>query len=353
MINSAFIAPLLVAFVVTVVFIVILRPVAKSVGLIDTPGGRKSHVGDVPIVGGIAMFAGICAALVLVQSEPFPLLPFVVACGILVLVGAVDDKYHVPASIRMSAQIAVVLIMVYGADLSLASIGAPFGMGEVYTGPLGLILTLLVALTTINAYNLVDGIDGLAGSLALVALLAVASVATIQHPSIFVSLIAIAAIVAFLIFNFPTIWNRKARCFMGDAGSTLLGFIIVWAALQVSQGADRVISPVLCLWFASVPVYDLLTCFVRRAIRRKSPFTPGRDHYHHALNRGGFGVRESLGILTGLQLIYTIIALVAHAMAVPDVAMFIGWSLLGVTQRSVIMRLARQRRAMRMRSKPA
>ena len=142
---------------------------------------------------------------------------------------------------------------------------------------------------------MVDGIDGLAGSLALVALLAIAVIAGSAHDALVATLIIAIAVVAFLVFNFPTIRNRGMRCFMGDAGSTLLGFMIVWVTLGVSQGEGRVISPVYCLWFASIPVYDLLTCFVRRALRGKSPFTPGRDHFHHALRRGGFGVRESLG----------------------------------------------------------
>ena len=67
---------------------------------------------------------------------------------------------------------------------------------------------------------------------------------------------------------------------------------IVWLTLGIAQGGQQVISPVACLWFAAIPIFDCLTCFTRRALRGKSPFSPGRDHFHHTLNRGGFGVRQ-------------------------------------------------------------
>jgi len=104
------------------------------------------------------------------------------------------------------------------------------------------------------------------------------------------------------------------------------------------------ISPVYCLWFAAIPIFDCLTCFAHRALNGKSPFAPGRDHFHHILLRGGFRVRQTLGVLTGLQLGYALIALAGHFSGVPDFMMFAGWSVLGITQRSVIRRISRYRR---------
>ena len=346
-------AAILVAFVITTVFMTALRPVAKSVGLLDKPGGRKSHSGHVPIIGGMAMAAGIFSALTLVPADLYSLSTIAAASLILVAVGVVDDKYHLPAAARLAAQVAAVLIMVYGANLALAGIGAPFGTGEITMGRFELIFTMLVTLTMINAYNLVDGVDGLAGSLSLVAIISVAAVAGPGHPATVVSLVIAAAIVGFLVFNFPTSWNRKVLSFMGDAGSTLLGFTIVWLTLGISQQPDQVISPVHCLWFASIPIYDLFTCFVRRPLKGKSPFTPGRDHFHHALKRAGFGVRETLGVLTGLQVIYAVIGLAGYFAGVPDVAMFTAWSVLGFSQYFVIRLIARHKRAHKLRQRAA
>ncbi len=334
-----------VAFLVSTVFLAALRPVAITMGLVDKPGGRKRHNGEVPVIGGIAMFAGMFAGLLLFKSPIYSLLPIFVACSLILVIGVLDDRFGLPAFLRLSAQIAAVLIMVYGTHLSLAGIGAPFGMGEIVMGRYTLIFTMLVTLTMVNAYNLIDGVDGLAGSLALVALLSIAAAASIQHAGAVAALIASAAIAGFLLFNFPTPWNQKKRTFMGDAGSTLLGFTIVWITLGVSQGSERVISPVSCLWFASIPIYDLLTCSVRRMLKGKSPFLPGRDHFHHVLLRGGLGVRQTLGVLTALQALYAIVGLTTHFLGMPDVLVFAAWSVLGLSQWFIIRTIATRRRA--------
>jgi UDP-GlcNAc:undecaprenyl-phosphate GlcNAc-1-phosphate transferase len=192
----------------------------------------------------------------------------------------------------------------------------------------------------VNAFNLVDGMDGLAGLLAIIALLGTVFVSGFEHPASMIALITISSISAFLIFNFPVPANRDVRCFMGDAGSTLLGFIVVWVTIGISQGPERVVSPVIGLWFASLPSYDLFTCFVRRMINGYSPFRPGRDHFHHTLKRSGLAVRQVVAILSGMQLLYATIGISAHFIGIPDVYMFVSWSVLGVSQRWIMGKIA-------------
>ncbi len=331
---------LAIAFVVTVAVMLALYPLAKISGLVDHPGGRKRHDGAVPLIGGLAMYAGMAIGEFLVGPPMGGFLSAFVAASLLIIVGVIDDKISLPPATRVITQIAVVLIMIYGANLQLSNIGDPFGTGIITMGRFTVIFTLAVSLTVINAYNLVDGIDGLAGSTAAIALLAVAIVAGTDSVFGAAALIAVAAIFAFLLFNFPVKWNRPMRSFMGDAGSTLLGFVIVWLTLGVAQGAERVISPVHCLWFAAVPIFDCLSCFVCRSLKKKSPFTPGRDHFHHTLTRGGFGVRPTLAVLAGFQLVYATIGLAGHFTGVPDYVMFTAWSVLGLSQRFIIRKIA-------------
>jgi UDP-GlcNAc:undecaprenyl-phosphate GlcNAc-1-phosphate transferase len=336
-----------VALIVTIAFMFALRPLAKRVGLVDRPGGRKLHTGDIPIIGGIAMFYGIFSGLSILGLDLNFLLSIVIASFLLVIIGLIDDKYSLPAAARMTTQVAVVLIMIYGADLYLADMGNPFGFGLIMTGPFMLIFTMLVTLTMINAYNMIDGIDGLAGSLTLVALVSVAAVAGINSQAGAVALVIAASTFGFLLFNFPVKWNRPVRSFMGDAGSTMLGFAVVWVTLGVTQGEARVISPVHALWFAAVPIFDCFSCFVRRSLQGKSPFTPGRDHFHHILLRSGFGVRSILGIITLLQVIYAIIGLWGVYAGVPDYIMFAAWSVLGLSQHTIIRGIASFRNSTR------
>ena len=333
-----------VAFTVTLVFMVSLRPFAFGVGLVDKPGGRKAHVGDVPLVGGIAMFFGLMAGLALVPVDSSLHTYFPLATGFLVIIGVLDDRFHAPTALRFVTQLTAVLLMVYGAGLVLRDMGDPFGTGIVHTGPMALIFTVLVVVATINAFNVVDGIDGLAACLALVSLLAVAYVSSVGGVDYSLPLIACGAIFGFLLFNFPNTRNRRVRSFMGDAGSTMLGMVVVWATLGIAQGKTQLASPVICLWFASVPIYDLFTSFVRRIRKGKSPFSPGREHFHHALMRGGFGVRQTLGILTGLQMVYAAIGLLGLYSGVPDWVMFLSWSIAGITQHKVLVFISARHR---------
>ena len=342
--NSSLIFPaMIVAIAVTVSLMVALRPVAKSLGLIDHPGGRKHHTGTIPLIGGIAMFFGVIAGVLIIGDTNIAIGSLVFAAALLVAVGVLDDIYTVPPIARILVQITAILLMYYGANLSLAGIGSPFGLGEIELGPVTLIGTLVVGITVINAYNLVDGIDGLAGTITIIALgsLAIASGGGLATG---IALITISAVLGFLIFNVPSVRNRRIRAFMGDAGSTFLGFLIVGVSLSVTQGESRAISPVAVLWFASMPLYDLFTCFVTRLKAGKSPFTPGRDHFHHWLRRGGFNGTEKVAILGGLQALYASIALLGHFTGTPDFVLFIGWSVLGLTQSWVIRGVSRRHR---------
>lgn len=339
---------MLVAFTVTVAFMFALRPVAQRLRLVDRPGGRKAHIGDVPIIGGAAMFIGVFSALPLLSGATFLIGTLLLGSFLLVVIGVLDDKYSLPASVRIAIQIAAVLIMFYGSGFRLVDIGDPFGTGVISLGPFSLIFTVAVSLTVINAYNLIDGADGLAGSLAFIALLAISFVGGYSDPSTAIALTVAAAILGFLVFNFPVKWNRPIRSFMGDAGSTFLGFTILWVVLGASQGPERLVSPVIGLWFASVPIYDCLTCFVRRSLAGKSPFTPGRDHFHHVLNRGSSTTRRTMVVLIALQTIYAGIALVGHFAGAPDWLMFAAWAVLGLSQFAIVRKVATLKRWFRL-----
>ena len=322
---------LTVAFAVTAIFIVALRPFAIASGLVDRPGGRKQHIGVVPVIGGIAMFAGILAGTSLLPSSPF-LMSLLVAGGLLIAIGVLDDRYPLPAAVRLGAQFVAVLLMFFGADVQISSLGDIFGVGDVNLGAATILMTLLIAISVINAFNLVDGVDGLAGTMGVLAIGPVAVLSGYSSGTGAIATVAVAAILGFLCFNFPTVRNRSLRTFMGDAGSTLIGLMAVVTISAAAQGSGAVISPAVGLWFAALPIFDLFTCFVRRIRRGNSPFRPGRDHFHHVLARGGMGVRRILGILTLLQVSYLAVGLTGHFLGIHETIMFGLWSVVGLTQ---------------------
>src|ERR1700687_2681704 len=117
------------AFAVTVVLTVTLRPLALRLHLTDKPGGRKHHIGEIPLVGGIAMLIGILVAA-LAAMQPTARWALLVPAALLVIVGVIDDRYNVGVSARLVAQICAVLIMMIFGGLYLRDIGDPFGTGR-------------------------------------------------------------------------------------------------------------------------------------------------------------------------------------------------------------------------------
>ena len=337
-----------VAFIVTVACMFAIHPFALKIGLIDSPGGHKRHDGEVPVIGGIAMLIGMTIGLFLLAPPAGGFLSAFLAGSLLVAIGVIDDRVGLPPATRMMTQVAVVLIMIFGANLQLVDIGDPFGTGVISMGGLSLIFTLVVVVTMINAYNLIDGLDGLSGSMAIIALVAVATVAGTGNVFGAAALTLSASIIGFLVFNYPVKWNRSVRSFMGDAGSTLLGLAVVWVTLGVAQGEGRIISPVHCLWFAALPIFDCLACFVKRVRKGVSPFESARDHAHHMLRRGGFGVRGTVAVLTGMQVFYACCGVAGYFAGIPDVVMFTAWSVFGISHRIIIHRIARSHRLHRM-----
>lgn len=310
------------AFIVTVVFLFALRPVAVAVGLVDVPGGRKRHGAAVPVIGGVAMSVGLGFGSSIVEHPEF-WNPALLGIYLLVAIGVIDDRFDLPANVRLIAQTCASLLVVFAANIVVTHLGAPF----FFELPLGMsapIFTVLFILTLINAFNVIDGIDGLAGGLALLALGALAIIGT--GSSVFGLTMLLAAVVAgFLLFNLPLGFNRSVRTFMGDAGSTFLGLAIASIGIALCQGPDARMSPTIGLWLIAVPCFDLFAAVVRRLMEGKSPFAPDHEHLHHVLMEQGLSSRATLVVMLSLATFFGSIGVAGNALAVPDGLMVVGW----------------------------
>lgn len=315
------VASAVVAFFVTVLAIVALRPVALAVDLVDRPGGRKTHTGNVPIVGGLAMFLGIVVGIGLLPLPVLSTTPFLAACGLLVTVGLFDDRFELSPWLRLPVQMSAATVLVYSGTV-VTTLGAPFGQAaEIYLEGAGSIaFTMLIVIASINAFNMLDGMDGLAGATAVVAIGAIAAMAGVYGAwSVAAAALVFAgAIAAFLIFNLPTQLNRRIRCFMGDAGSTLLGFGVAWLCLRITQEPLRAVAPVTVLWVVALPLYELLWTTIRRILRGASPLRPDSDHFHHLLLRAGFGVRGAFTVYIGLAVLLALAGTAIELLDMPD-----------------------------------
>ena len=310
------------AFATTVLCMFVLRPVAMEIGLVDIPGGRKRHGIKVPLIGGIAMSLAIGLASSFLSSPTF-LIPTLLAIYLLVAVGTVDDRYDLPAGVRLVAHAVAAMLIAFGGEIQIQSLGQAF----VVTTELGSfagLFTLLFIITLINAFNVIDGIDGLAGGLALICLgsLSVIGYGTLSFEFI---LIVAGATAGFLVFNFPTRVNRSLRSFMGDAGSTFLGLVVATLGISLSQNPSSAMPPVVGLWIVAVPVYDLFSAAIRRVLQGRSPFAPDHEHLHHALTEEGMDVRTVLFLMLSVAVLFAAIGLAGHFLGAHDGILLAGW----------------------------
>lgn len=321
-------APLLIGFLVTVTMMLTLRPVAIQLRLVDVPGGRKRHRGEVPVVGGLAIFAGLLASVFAVGEGSTGESAMLVSSTVMVMVGAMDDRFDLPPNVRILAQVAAVLTAVIASGYRVESLGDLLGAGEIALGPFAFIFTVVAAIALINGFNMLDGLDGLAGGVALVALCGLSFVFGMQSfmPALIIGLSLVGTIVAFLIFNLPARFNRRVLTFMGDAGSTLLGFLLAALALLAIQRANQQpLPPVIVLWLLPVPIIELFTSTFRRAVMGLSPMRADCGHFHHRLRDAGLSVRSIFVLYFGTSSASAIAGIWAWRADVPEPVMFYGF----------------------------
>lgn len=314
---------LLVAVIGTFVALLLLWPIAKKIGLVDTPTARKTHDSRVPLVGGISIYLvlSILALSFLPWSQT--LILFLLSATLIVFIGVIDDYFNLSAKPRLLAQMLIALIMVYGTDYGISSLGNLLGFGMLDLGIFTLPFTMMALAGTINAFNMVDGIDGLAGSLALIAFAAIFFMFSISGQTIGVELLIILSgcIATYLLFNVGPL-SSKRKVFMGDSGSMLLGLCAVWLLSFGTQGEVQAFRPVTALWLIAVPLIDMFAIMHRRIRKGHSPMKADRDHLHHTFMRMGYSQKQALLMISATAIFYAAVGIVGEAMGVPAAVMF-------------------------------
>ncbi len=278
-------AGLMVSFMVSALVLAVLHLQAPRLGLMDHPNERrKTHRHPVPLIGGIAIFSGLLAGAITALTLETATLHGLLGAAVILLVGGLDDRFNVRAPWRFLGQGIAALILILGAGVEINSLGDLFGVGPIETGPLAIPFTVVAIVGIINAFNMIDGIDGLAGGLAFIVLGILSILAPAGGDLPFLLLAVMVAIIPFMACNLG-LWRRGCRkAFLGDAGSMLLGYMVVWALIAATQ-TQGTIAPVTALWLVAIPLLDILGTMVRRLAVGRSPFSADRGHLHHLLSR--------------------------------------------------------------------
>lgn len=295
----------LIVAAVTYLVTPFVRRFAERIGAYTEVRDRDVHSIPTPRLGGVGMFIGIAAGLLVASRLPTLHRVFqtseargaLAGGGLLVLIGAADDKWGLDALTKLAGQILAAGIMVLE-GVQFLYLPVP-RYGALSLGPdLGVPLTVLFVVVTINAVNFIDGLDGLAAGVVGIASMAFFAysyeLSVVHHfdragaPTLLTAVLA-GACIGFLPHNF-----NPARVFMGDTGSMLLGLMLAAATVTLTGRVDPnavkaadflpallpLLMPVAVL---AVPLVDLLLAVLRRTRGGRAPWTPDKLHLHHRL----------------------------------------------------------------------
>jgi UDP-N-acetylmuramyl pentapeptide phosphotransferase/UDP-N-acetylglucosamine-1-phosphate transferase len=225
-----------IGFIVAAAVSLLLTPAVKAfafkIGAVDRPNARKVHTRIMPRLGGLAIFAAFAAGLFAL----LPLLPDAMLSGydmrfiaallaggtIIVLIGALDDRFELSAKVKLLGQVAAACVVVFGFGIRINLLNIPFGETmQPVAEWLAIPLTILWIVGCTNAINLIDGLDGLAAGVSGIAIATILVMAAIMgsEPVLLLSAPLLGGIIGFLRYNF-----HPAKIFMGDSGSLFLGF---------------------------------------------------------------------------------------------------------------------------------
>src|SRR5579863_2683918 len=319
---------LLVTAAVTYLLTPLVRRVAVATRAMHEPRARDMHTQPTPLLGGLAMYGGLVAGLVVAGRLPSLDDPFqtagsktaaglLLAGGLVVVVGFIDDRYGLSAISKLAGQVAAAGILVWSGQ-ALPWLPMPSG-GEFSLEPdLSVTLTVLLVVVTINAINFIDGLDGLAAGIVAVAalsflvysytLLNTIGSTSQSLPAVSSALLA-GMCLGFLPHNF-----FPARIFMGDIGAMLLGLMLAYGPISSTASLD----PALLINYSGgntldrfltflpllvpaaifiIPYADLMFAVIRRTKAGKSVMTADRQHLHHRVLNIGHSYRQSVLIM--------------------------------------------------------
>lgn len=298
-------------------------------GVLDHPGGHKQHDTSTPFVGGFGVIAVVLTVLFFGATQYpdlslSPIRTMALGATILFLTGFADDIWHLCFKARFMIQALVAIAMVFLGGVELASLGELLPGWSIGLGMFGVPFTIFATVGLINALNMIDGIDGLSGSLSFISLGGIAIAASIagQGTYTFLAVALMGGVAGFLYFNLRYPSNARARVFLGDNGSMLLGFVFAWLLIALSQGAQPAMEPVTALWLFGVPLLDTVSVMLRRVWLGKSPFHADRNHLHHLFIRAGFRVSDTVWIVASFQVLLAATGLLGNYLEVPEYLMF-------------------------------
>lgn len=296
------------AFVIAFAFSFASTPIvtqlAFKIGAVDIPkDNRRMHKKPIPRLGGLAIIFGFTVALLCVGNGfTRPNIATLIGAFIIAVMGVIDDCKDLDARVKFVVQIIAALIVIYGGDVKITVFTNPNIMSAnpyiILPEWISVIGTVLWIVFITNAVNFIDGLDGLAAGVSAIMSVSLVfiSVRTGESSIALIGMALMGACFGFLPFNF-----NPAKIFMGDTGSTFLGFMLASLSVQGVFKSYAVISFAVPLLILGLPLFDAVFAMIRRIVTGKNPMSADRGHLHHRLIDMGFSQKQTVFILYAIS----------------------------------------------------
>ena len=307
---------LITAFLVALITTPIVKSLARKWGAVDVPkDGRRMHDHPIPRMGGLAIFLGFLLSVILfipfVQPDGlgFQLKGMLLGAFIIVVLGILDDIYALPALPKLIVQIVAAVIAVWSGNVIETISNPNIFSNDLYweLGWLSIPVTVIWIVAVTNAVNLIDGLDGLACGVSTISSMTVLVIAlTVAEPTVAVLMACLAGgCIGFLPYN-----TNPAKIFMGDTGSTFLGYVLAVVSIQGLFKYYTLISFVVPFLMLGLPIFDTCFAFIRRIAHGQSPMHADRSHIHHRLIDMGLNQKQAVAVLYVISAILGLSAVV-------------------------------------------
>ena len=290
-------AALLCAFVVSFLMCPMVKSFAYKIGAIDVPkDNRRMHKKPVPRLGGLAIFLGFIVSMLLFVRIDHQMQGILLGASIIVVLGVVDDMSPLRAYFKFCVQIFAALVAVFhGVVIQTLSNPNVFAESPYWDlGWLAVPITVLWIVGITNAVNLIDGLDGLACGVSTISAISMLVIALLVSEGDVALVMAslVGACLGFLPFN-----KNPAKMFMGDTGSTFLGYILATISIQGLFKYYAIVSFAVPFLILGLPMFDTLFAIIRRLAHGQNPMAPDRGHIHHRLIDMGLNQKQAVAAL--------------------------------------------------------
>ena len=286
-----------VSFIITFLSTPFVKRIAEKIDIVDKPDeARRVHKKPIPLLGGLSMFYGFIVSVILFGILDKSVRGMALGALIILVVGIIDDAKKLSAKVKLPFQILAAIVLILH-DVRIDVISVPAFISE--TGVLqlgfwGIPLTIVWIVGVTNAVNLIDGLDGLAAGVSSIACMSLFCIAILvgEFEVALITAALTGACFGFLPYNF-----NPAKIFMGDTGSTFLGFILGTVSIMGLFKSYAVISVAVPFLVLGLPLFDTGFAIIRRMKAGKPIMEPDREHLHHRVLDMGFSQKKTVGII--------------------------------------------------------